>query len=96
MSDKILEGNITGALTTQVSGQPFVFNFLITNKTGGNVTLNIQIFDGNQYVSIAPLNLQLAANSSYGDQGFYLQAEEQIVISTSGSCDYYIDFTPTT
>jgi hypothetical protein len=95
MSDVILKGNITSSYQTQVSPIAYaVNNFLITNKTGGTVTLNVQISDGNQIINIAPKDLQLALGTSYGDFGYAIQPEEYLIITVSGSCDYYIDLTP--
>lgn len=94
MPDIILKGDTnTEYIAGPFNNPMFINDFLITNKTGGVVDLNIQIANGNIAINIAPQDLQLAQNTSYGDEGFTLQQTETFIITVNGSVDFYIALT---
>lgn len=93
----VIKGNTaTGYNTQPLQSESNLRTLIITNKTGGTVTLNLAIQNGTNLIAIAPLNLQLAAGTSYGDNNILMQPQEFIVMTVNGSVDYYFDFKPST
>ena len=65
-------------------------HFIIVNKTNVTITLNLSIKNGPSYISIAPLNLQLASGQAYVDRNYEIDPGESIALSVSGgNADYY-------
>lgn len=97
MSDIIVKGNTNAAVTTG----PFTANqnlklLIVTNKTGGTITMNLTITNGSGQVSLSPKDVQLAAGTSYEDDNIVVLATEKVTLTVTGSCDYFFDFQPAT
>lgn len=86
-------GNTTGTVTSSPKNLPTVLeSFSITNKTTGNVTVNVYKIRGSGVYCIMPNNLSLGVSEMYeGTRPIVMLATEQVKIQASGSVDY--DFT---
>lgn len=97
MSDSVLKGNINAAVTSgPFLDDRILRNLKVVNKTGGTVTMNLQINTGNGLFDIAPQNVQLTVGTAYEDDYIKIKAGETVFLSVNGSCDYYMDFEPAT
>lgn len=89
MAYKVFKGTTTGTEVSERMAGDNVASFIITNKGGGTITLNLRIL-GDVNVNVAPLDLQLATGESYTDKHLVLLDREQIELSVSGgTVDYY-------
>lgn len=84
-------GNTSNNASSPMYNLPFVITFFkVANKNAGSTTINIYVQTGSQQISIVPQNLVL----SQGDmlQGTLdedlIEANSQIIITTSASIDY--------
>lgn len=96
MPDNLPTGNTVDRFQTQVgTGDQDLNVFLVVNKAGVTLTVNIQITDGlEDTVNISPFNMQLAAGTAYGDEGYIIKTGYTLLLTTTGSLDYYIDLKP--
>lgn len=89
----VFEGSTSGSvLQVAVNIPQSILSGIITNNTGGNVTVNIYVRNINVVdVRIAPKDNSLAAGASfYLPNDITLLAGSSILITSSGSIDYYI------
>lgn len=92
MSEQTIINNTSTTFQTNVYSVDMVIEeFILTNKSVGTVTLNVQIFDGNNHVNISPKDVQLLPSTSYADEGIVLKSGNVFLFVVNGSCDYYID-----
>lgn len=92
MSDNTIINNTTTGFTGQPYSTDMIIDALIiTNKTGGTITLNVLISDGNNNVNVSPNNVQLLPSTSYTDEGIVIKSGNILLFTVNGSCDYYID-----
>lgn len=64
-------------------------NFLLTNKSGGNITINIELI-GEGNINIVPYNLLLNDGDMVdSDHDIVMPANQQIRVTTTGSLDFY-------
>lgn len=86
-------GNISGVVDSEPQSLAMAIdNFLLVNKTGGAVGVNVYMVQGIYQICIAPLNKQLASGETYESvRQVVMLATEKIRVSSSGSVDY--DFT---
>jgi hypothetical protein len=96
MSIQLKGQNVTGYTTPPFTADMDITLMLITNKTGGTVTLNIYIYNQNFNTSIAPLNLQLTAGTAYEDDHIKLLQGDELIFTATGACDYCFDFEEST
>ena len=77
------------ATSTAYSETATIGVYSLTNKTAGNITVNLGIING-ATVLIAPKDMTIAAgNSYYGEGGVSLPGGATINVTTTGSLDYY-------
>jgi hypothetical protein len=85
-------GNVNGnALSSPYPETRVVSSFYLTNRAATATTVDIYMITPQQ-VSIAPLNMQLAAGNTYEGDEIILKYGHQLKITTSGSVDYYFSF----
>lgn len=89
----VIQGNTSGSITTVGYNIPAVISsFLLINKSGGSITVNVFINTNGTAVNIIPFNLSIASGGSYTwSENIKLNAGAVIAIITSGSLDYYIN-----
>lgn len=63
--------------------------FIITNLTGGTVTINLKIQRNGANTQVSPLNLQLAQGECYTDRNMVILQDELLILLASGSVNYY-------
>lgn len=85
----ILSGNTTGSVASVPLNIPCIIkSYSIVNRTGGNVNYNV--FVSVNGVAIAIRYRTLAAFNSYEEKtNIIVPANGTIIITTSGSVDYY-------
>jgi len=89
----VFKGTTSGSILQVAANIPSsILSGIITNNTGGNVTVNVYVRDINVVdVRIAPKDNSLAAGASfYLPDDITLLAGSAILITSSGSIDYYI------
>lgn len=71
--------------------QDFNVNYLlITNMSGFDVIINLQIKKYETITQVSPLNMTLKAGDSYNDQGLVILKGESFIIDTTGLINYYV------
>lgn len=91
MSLQFKDNTSTGVTIGPLQQDMEITLILITNKTGGPVTMNLVLYNQNKNLSISPLNLQLAAGTCYEDDHIKFLTGDELILTVNGSCDYIID-----
>ncbi len=93
----VLQGNITGSINTVAYNIPCkIISGYLTNKTGGNVIVNLYVVTGDgDDRSIIPLNTTLISGSMWIiEENVILLSGYYLIITTNGSLDYYFSIVP--
>jgi hypothetical protein len=92
----VFKGNTsTSATSTAVNIPQRILSFSLVNKSGGAITVNAGVLYGST-IMFAPLNSALAAGEAYIYSGnpITLEADHQVYVEATGSCDYYFTLEP--
>jgi hypothetical protein len=86
----VFKGHTSTNATSDVIKTPQeIQSFVVSNTSGGTITLNIYVISGSSY-SISPYNLTLEdGDTVYEDAPIKLGSEFTIYITTTGTVSYY-------
>lgn len=89
----VLQGNTSGSIAGIPYSVPCVIDsFILTNKTGGDITVSLSIVsnDTGSQVAIMPAAATITAAASYiSNVPIKMLAGFTVYLIVSGSCDYY-------
>ena len=94
----VIQGNTSGSIATVPFNIPCkIISGYFTNKTGGNIVLNVYVATGGgNNRSLSPLNLTMISGVQFIiNEEVILSAGMYLIIVANGSVDYYLSVNPT-
>jgi len=87
----VFKGTTATTATSTASAIPGdIISFSLANKTGGAITARVGILYGSTFYILYDKSIATADSYIYTGEPIRLEANHQVYISVSGSCDYYM------
>lgn len=80
----------TNATSTAYNIPTTIVGFSLANKTGGAITVSIGVLYGSTFYFLFNHSLGAGVEYVYEGNEILVEANRQIYIAASGSCDYYV------
>lgn len=87
----VIEGNVSGSISTVPFNIPCkIISGYLTNRTGGNVIVNLYVVTGTGDRAIIPINLTLISGQMYIiTEEIVMKPGYYFIIVSNASLDYY-------
>lgn len=88
----VIQGNTSGSIATVPFNIPCkIISGYFTNKTVGNIVLNVYVATADGDRSLSPLNLTMISGVQFIiTEDVIIAAGDYLIIVSSGSVDYYL------